>query len=89
MAFNDWNNNGKKDFTDGYLNYNIYKTSTKNSASASFGGSLIERLLIIFVVFYIFIYLFGDLFEPEKICMEIGCLEECAEDTIYCDEHKR
>lgn len=33
MAFYDWNHDGKKDFADNYLEYNIYKESTKNSGS--------------------------------------------------------
>ena len=31
MAFYDWNNDGKKDFTDDYIEYQIYKDSTSNS----------------------------------------------------------
>lgn len=31
MAFNDWNKDGKKDFVDDYIEYNIYKESTKNN----------------------------------------------------------
>jgi len=27
MAFYDWNHDGKKDFADDYLEYNIYKES--------------------------------------------------------------
>jgi len=31
MAFYDWNNDGKKDFTDDIIEYQIYKHSTSNS----------------------------------------------------------
>lgn len=31
MAFFDWNHDGKKDFTDDYIEYQIYKNSTENS----------------------------------------------------------
>ena len=31
MAFYDWNHNGKKDIQDDYIEYNIYKESTKNN----------------------------------------------------------
>ena len=31
MAFHDWNHDGKKDFTDDYIEYQIYKQSTSNS----------------------------------------------------------
>lgn len=42
MAFYDWNHNGKKDFTDDFIEYNIYKESTKNSTSSSYsrGGGI-------------------------------------------------
>ena len=34
MAFYDWNHNGKNDWQDNYIEYNIYKHSTgKNNAS--------------------------------------------------------
>lgn len=29
MAFYDWNHDGKKDFTDDFIEYNIYNESTK------------------------------------------------------------
>ena len=31
MAFHDWNHDGKKDFTDDYIEYQVYKQSTSNS----------------------------------------------------------
>lgn len=30
MAFYDWNGDGKKDFTDDFIEYNIYKRSMNN-----------------------------------------------------------
>ena len=30
MAFFDWNNDGKKDWQDDYIEYNIYKECTKD-----------------------------------------------------------
>ena len=38
MAFYDWNNDGKKDFADDYIEYNIYKESTQNNNYSSGGG---------------------------------------------------
>lgn len=38
MAFYDWNHDGKKDFTDDFIEYNIYKESTKNSKPSSYSG---------------------------------------------------
>ena len=86
MALYDWNQDGKKDFVDDYLEYNIYKESTKDSGSS---GGFLGKLFIAFVVFYIFIYLFGDLFESERTCMAIGCMEDRSESSIYCIEHRR
>ena len=42
MAFYDWNHNGKKDFTDDFIEYNIYNESTKNSKPSSYsrGGGI-------------------------------------------------
>lgn len=42
MAFYDWNHDGKKDFADDFIEYNIYKESTKNSTSSSYsrGGGI-------------------------------------------------
>lgn len=31
MVFQDWNNDGKKDFTDDFMEYQIYKDSTNNN----------------------------------------------------------
>lgn len=89
MALYDWNQDGKKDFVDDYLEYNIYKESTKDSGSTGSRGGFLGRLFIAFVVFYIFIYLFGDLFEPERTCMAIGCMEDRSGSSIYCIEHRR
>lgn len=89
MAFYDWNHDGKKDFADDYLEYNIYKGSTKNSGSTGSSGGFLGKLFIAFIVFYIFTYLFGDLFEPERPCMTIGCMEERSGSSIYCIEHRR
>lgn len=42
MAFYDWNHDGKKDFTDNFIEYNVYKESTKNSKPSSYsrGGGI-------------------------------------------------
>lgn len=32
MAFHDWNHDGKKDFTDDFIEYQIYKQSKGNSS---------------------------------------------------------
>ena len=34
MAFFDWNKDGKKDFVDDYIEYNIYRESTKDDDSS-------------------------------------------------------
>ena len=35
MAFYDWNNNGKKDFQDDFIEYNIYKQSTQDNNNSN------------------------------------------------------
>ena len=39
MAFYDWNGDGKKDFTDDYIEYNIYKRSVENRNNGRRPGS--------------------------------------------------
>lgn len=88
MAFYDWNHDGNKDFMDDYLEYNIYKKSTGNNSSNSSSVGFLGKMFIGFVVFYIFIYLFGAFYEPAKPCMAIGCMEDRSGSSIYCIEHR-
>lgn len=39
MAFFDWNHNGKKDWQDDYIEYNIYKECTKDDDSNNYSSS--------------------------------------------------
>lgn len=39
MAFYDWNRDGKKDFVDDYIEYNIYKESTKDNNSSNYSNN--------------------------------------------------
>ncbi len=39
MAFYDWNKDGKKDIVDDYIEYNVYKESTKNNSSQHHSGN--------------------------------------------------
>ena len=39
MAFYDWNGDGKKDFTDDFIEYNVYKNSTGGSGKSSGSSS--------------------------------------------------
>lgn len=38
MAFYDWNHNGKKDFGDDFIEYNIYKDCTDDKPSNNNSG---------------------------------------------------
>lgn len=40
MAFHDWNHDGKKDFTDDFMEYQIYNQSTNNSNYTPRSGSI-------------------------------------------------
>ena len=44
MAFHDWNHDGKNDFTDDFIEYQIYKQSTSNSNYTSRNGGGISTL---------------------------------------------
>jgi hypothetical protein len=56
MALYDWNKNGKKDMTDDFIEYQIYKdcmkTSNGNSSSSSSesGAWLIGFIILMFVL---------------------------------------
>ena len=39
MAFFDWNHNGKKDWQDDYIEYNIYKECTKDDDNNNYSSS--------------------------------------------------
>lgn len=54
MAFYDWDQNGKKDIVDDYIEYNIYEESTKNTPPVTNGGistfgAIIGAALTIFI----------------------------------------
>ena len=36
MAFNDWNHDGKKDWQDNYIDYQIYRNVTGNKNNSSY-----------------------------------------------------
>lgn len=46
MAFHDWNSDGKKNLTDDYIDYQIYKNSTGKSSNNSYipGGNRISTI---------------------------------------------
>ncbi|MBE7044462.1 MAG: hypothetical protein E7397_02955 [Ruminococcaceae bacterium] len=55
MAFYDWNQNGKKDMQDDYLEYKIYQESTKNnqasgSGSHASGGGCLMFVIVLFII---------------------------------------
>lgn len=39
MAFYDWNKDGKKDIWDDFIEYNIYKQSTKDNSNKNYNNS--------------------------------------------------
>ena len=36
MAFNDWNHDGRKDWQDNYIEYQIYRDVTRNKNNSSY-----------------------------------------------------
>ena len=42
MAFNDWNHDGRKDWQDNYIDYQIYRdvTGNKNNSSYTLGNGI-------------------------------------------------
>lgn len=49
MALYDWNGDEKKDFTDGYIEYQIYKQTVGNNASNNHVPSSKSRMGIQFL----------------------------------------
>lgn len=47
MALYDWNHDGKKDFTDDFMEYQIYKQSTNNSSYTPHRGGGISTFGVI------------------------------------------
>lgn len=89
MAFYDWNQNGKKDLQDNYIEYNIYKRSTrKNSSGGSSSGGSGSTLGAIIAVIVVFFILGGiiNLFTPK--CIVDGCNSERTEGSSYCYYHE-
>lgn len=47
MAFHDWNHDGKKNFTDDFIEYQIYKKSTSNSNYTPRSGGGYRHLVLL------------------------------------------
>jgi len=90
MAFHDWNQDGKKDWQDNYIEYNIYKSSTGKSNSSSgysSSGGGCSTLGAIIGVIVVFLVLGGiiSIFTPK--CSMSGCDNDAVEGERYCYLH--
>lgn len=91
MAFYDWNHDGKKDWQDNYIEYNIYKRSTGNNdslsrySSSGGSGSTLGAIIAVIIVFIILGWIV-NLFTPK--CIVDGCDSEQMEGSSYCYYHK-
>lgn len=63
MAFYDWNRDGKKDMVDDYLEYNIYKESTKDNDSSNYSGGSSGGYSSIFLIVLIALFILNLLKE--------------------------
>lgn len=50
MALYDWNKDGNKDGVDDYIEYNVYKDSTRNSCSNSGASSDWWKFLLLAII---------------------------------------
>lgn len=57
MVFYDWNRDGKKDMVDDYLEYNIYKESTKDNDSSNYSGGSSGGCSSIFLIVLIALFI--------------------------------
>lgn len=53
MSFFDWNNDGKKDFTDNFIECNIYKDVQKNGSRPQSSGSSTKFWVVLLVILFI------------------------------------
>lgn len=90
MAFYDWNNDGKKDMQDDFIEYNIYKNSTgktgNTSRNHSSGGMSTFWAVICTIGILLFIGWIIGLAEPK--CAHSGCDNSPADGSSYCWLHK-
>ena len=90
MAFYDWNNDGKKDMQDDFIEYNIYKNSTgktgNTSGNHSSGGMSTFWAVICTIGILLFIGWIIGLAEPK--CAHSGCDNSPADGSSYCWLHK-
>lgn len=90
MAFYDWNNDGKKDMQDDFIEYNIYKNSTGKSNNTtgnhSSGGMSTFGAVICTIGILLFIGWIIGLAEPK--CAHSGCDNSPADGSSYCWLHK-
>lgn len=87
MAFYDWNHDGKKDWQDNYIEYNIYKRSTgEGNHSYSFGDGLSFKAFVAVVIFFLMVCGVVNLCIPK--CIVDECNSEREEGSSYCYYHK-
>ena len=90
MAFYDWNNDGKKDMQDDFIEYNIYKNSIGKSNNTtgnhSSGGMSTLGVIICTIGILLFIGWIIGLTEPK--CAHFGCDNSPADGSSYCWLHK-
>ena len=91
MAFYDWNRDGKKDVQDDFIEYNIYKESTKSNDSNHYSGSSgsdSSGCLVVIAVIGIILFV-ANFFSSctASKCKVAGCTNECTSNSSYCLEH--
>ena len=87
MAFYDWNHDGKKDWRDNYIEYNIYKRSTgkDNQSYTSIDDSSFEAFIAGVIIFLVLCFVI-NLFIPR--CIVDDCNDKREEGSSYCYYHK-
>ncbi len=91
MAFYDWNNDGKKDWQDDFIEYNIYKESmekkeSKNTYRSNNGNISTFGALAITVAIFLLIGWIGMSCEAQ--CAVLGCHNKPEDGSSYCWLHR-
>lgn len=96
MAFYDWNHDGKKDWQDNYIEYQIYKNSTEQKNNSSYTpsngistfGAILSTVGGLFLGCLILALFVGDNVENVPVIITIILWIICSSVlAVFCENH--
>lgn len=91
MAFYDWNNDGKKDWQDDFVEYNIYKESVekkKNTTTFRNNNGNISNFGAVVIAVAIILFIGWIMMSCEAQCAASGCHNKPEDGSSYCWLHR-